>query len=588
MQAQRAERQVSGAHQHLKANLPLGSAQNARHGGGGLGVSDLKLDDIIIELSARNALGLAVLVVLLVIPLGVSLMPRNGEPEKTPPLVKLQKQMGLEQLNGGWFFLATLLWGALFGTLIMGLLSVLWGLITDTIPNAGDTDAIWDWRFAIIKLTALTATLGAVVAFPFTLIRLNLIRRQTASSEASLELETVQFFEERLEKALKNMSSRYEHKWRERSQSLSKEEANQVTEWSTFSETRENIELRVAGISQLEGIAREGQKAWLRVRSLLNGFVTQNAPISTASINPRRYYEELKNQGGSDVQILDRYGVSPDIEDTEYMWEWLAGIKMREDINQALQVLGRLQSKYNKTKNTQHVISILENIDIKNNLSNLNLQKAFLQNADLSDSNFEFTALEGATVQDSQLNRCNFQKSKWNGSQVIFANFDDSDFTHCNWDLINWQHSSCLRAKFQSGIIAESDLVRLDCSHANFNYAHFISSQLCHVKFKRCQLVSSRFTHCHLDACIFDECEDFSTLIFAKTGLANIDLREIDVTQEQIDQCFGDKSVKLPKHIKRPANWPDWDLGSDLNFQEYVKWRSLSNPSEYVAPDNPS
>ena len=45
---------------------------------------------------------------------------------------------------------------------------------------------IFEWRFAMVRLTALTATFGAVIAFPFTIVRLALNRQDADTATQAL------------------------------------------------------------------------------------------------------------------------------------------------------------------------------------------------------------------------------------------------------------------------------------------------------------------------------------------------------------------------------------------------------------------
>ena len=64
-----------------------------------------------------------------------------------------------------------------------------------------------------------------------------------------------------------------------------------------------------------------------------------------------------------------------------------------------------------------------------------------------------------------------------------------------------------------------------------------------------------------------------------------VDYTAIPVSQEQIDQMFGDGSVKLPEDLRRPAHWPKAVLDWGAFDQEWRKWRD--DPSTYTPPPKP-
>ncbi len=98
-------------------------------------------------------------------------------PAGSTSLSRLQKKLGTEGLNPRLFLICVMLWLVIFLLLFAGLLVQ----IMDVIRIAGPTDTTdqIDWRFAVAKLTAMTAVLAAVVAFPVTLVRLGQTRAQT-------------------------------------------------------------------------------------------------------------------------------------------------------------------------------------------------------------------------------------------------------------------------------------------------------------------------------------------------------------------------------------------------------------------------
>ena len=94
------------------------------------------------------------------------------------PLVRLQNTLSLGKMNSGLFLLALLLWGVIFGALFIGILTQVWDLVSINMASLAEEGGTSLWRFTLTKLAALTAVLGAVIAFPVTLVRLELIRAQ--------------------------------------------------------------------------------------------------------------------------------------------------------------------------------------------------------------------------------------------------------------------------------------------------------------------------------------------------------------------------------------------------------------------------
>lgn len=106
------------------------------------------------------------------------------KPEKREaPLPRLQAALGMD-IPSGLFAAGAVLWGLIFIALFLGLL---WTIASAAVHGPALTrEEQTALRFILISLAALTATLGAVVAFPLTLIRVRLNRRQTDTAEEGL------------------------------------------------------------------------------------------------------------------------------------------------------------------------------------------------------------------------------------------------------------------------------------------------------------------------------------------------------------------------------------------------------------------
>ncbi len=108
-------------------------------------------------------------------------MLRHGALTLPARLDRLPRDFGLSDLSPAIFWTAAILWGALVLTLTAGL----FGLILETLFHAtvrsSDPEA-WDFRFLLAQVVALTGVLGALVALPFTLVRIALTRAQNATA----------------------------------------------------------------------------------------------------------------------------------------------------------------------------------------------------------------------------------------------------------------------------------------------------------------------------------------------------------------------------------------------------------------------
>ncbi|MFD3190720.1 pentapeptide repeat-containing protein [Sedimentitalea sp. HM32M-2] len=126
--------------------------------------------------------------------------------DRVSPVERMRDALGLSGLNGGVFFLALCLWATLFLSLVAGLLWLIWQVIYTQPP--GSRQAVWDWRFTLGQMVALTGVLGAVVALPFTLVRIRLSREQTAIADQQKRIADEALFNDKIKAAADDLHAR--------------------------------------------------------------------------------------------------------------------------------------------------------------------------------------------------------------------------------------------------------------------------------------------------------------------------------------------------------------------------------------------
>ncbi len=98
----------------------------------------------------------------------------------------LQERFGLSDLPIPVLLGIVAFWGCIFFLLSVGLVALILEVFLQGIPAFEDKDAIWQWRFSLAKLVTLTGVLGAVVALPFTVLRIALSRAQVDTARDAL------------------------------------------------------------------------------------------------------------------------------------------------------------------------------------------------------------------------------------------------------------------------------------------------------------------------------------------------------------------------------------------------------------------
>ncbi len=305
----------------------------------------------------------------------IAQLPLSRYTGKPAPFDVFMEKLGLSQINSGLVFLAGLLWVAVFTLLFGGLVKLIWNIIVSPLPTQ---DTIWDWRFALAKLTALTGVLAAVVALPFTLIRLKLTREQTENATESL-------YNEKMNNAVADLYSQ-----------------RQVTEWKdgiASNGWQDDIPRRNGAIDRLKGLTDENPALRPRVDRLLSVYLRELS----------REYPPKK---------------PPEDARPEALKEWADKLRPpRSDMENAAQTLSRLQRP--PWRVGEERLPDLHGMNLQGfnlqalNFENANLSGARLQGAILVEARLQGAILFGARLQGAYLHEARLQ-----GAILVEAQFD--------------------------------------------------------------------------------------------------------------------------------------------------------------------
>ena len=271
----------------------------------------------------------------------------SESPSGHTPLARVQDNLGLSGWPP-WIILCTFsIWAVVFLALLVGVFATLAALPTAFATTTAADPAL---RWTLLTLTAVTGALGAVVALPLTLIRVNATQRQTVAAEQGLVTD-------RINTAVASLGADKDHNRLARTVTYGLNDTKHTVfedhktpatlpagaedihyaDWQTLAQTIPNMEVRIGAILALGRIARENLAFHVQVMQILCAYVRENAPADSA-------------------RTLTLPDQPPD--DNENMWEewmWIewreqaraaieafrAGLTPRADIQTALEVLGR-------------------------------------------------------------------------------------------------------------------------------------------------------------------------------------------------------------------------------------------------------
>lgn len=317
-----------------------------------MNATDNITDSIANNITDPQGLGALVAVLLVLAMVIVLLIPAQSR--LFGPANRLKDNMGLAQVNPGILVIASAFWLVIFSLLTLGLIGLIWELIRQAVPDINDRQEIWNWRFALVKLTALTATLGAVVVLPITMQRLRLTRQQADTAAEAL-------LNDKINTAADDLHAR---------RLVTMNPTEKQDRWDYH---QDDIVRRNAAIDRLFGLAEESPDIAPRIARMLCVYVRE---LSAENL-PQEVPEEAT---------------------PEQLRDWAQELKAcRSDMENAVQTLGRLQA-------IDGVDPGKVAIDLRGaNLQGFDLQGASLEKARLDGAQMQGADLRGAQMQGADL-----------------------------------------------------------------------------------------------------------------------------------------------------------------------------------------
>ncbi|MDF3421384.1 pentapeptide repeat-containing protein [Sulfitobacter sp. M57] len=345
---------------------------------------------------------------------------------------ELQSKLGGDGFSVFWFWVAASFWGILFLLLFGGLVWTVIDIIVSLIPSEGQADQIWSWRFSVLKLASLTAVLGAVVALPFTLMRLNLTNTQVETAYEALT-------NNKMDISVADLHAQ-----------------RQITRWDGDTASngwQDDITRRNGAIDRLLGLVEENKDLRPRVDRLLTV-----------------YLRELTRE----------FPAEPVPEDAtpRALATWASRLTAkRSDMENAVQVLSRLP-RPDWAKGEQRLPD-LQGINMQGfKLSRLflqqaNLSEAQLQGASLSWAQLQGADLSGAQLQGAHLSRTQLQGAHLLGTKLQGAYLSGAQLQGANLVEAQLQGAHFLGTKLQGAHLSGTKLQGADLSWAQLQGADF-------------------------------------------------------------------------------------------------------------------
>ena len=301
----------------------------------------------------------------------------------------LRAKLWAEGLPRPIFTIALLFWLAVFLSLFVGLLHLIW-----TVLLVGFEEEAKEFRFLLAKITALTAVLGAVVALPFTVIRLRITAEQNRHAEDSL-------FNDKLNAAIADLHAQR--------QVTILEDGRRIDVW------QDDVVRRNGAIDRLEALAKENTEFAQRIANMLSVYLKELTREYPAKTPP------------SDID-----------HDGLYSWYLFLDVA-RPDMEKAAQTMGRLQLLCGSKHEKLHI-----------DLSGVNLQAFDLQSLNFQDADFSFSDASRAKFTATNLSKSRFTGACLRSSSFVVANMKSTTLGFTSLEDAEFTGADLTEAKFGS------------------------------------------------------------------------------------------------------------------------------------------
>jgi len=536
----------------------------------------------IVEALFRHPLAWVFIVLLLVVLLILSetaqRAPADGN--RAGLLRRWARSMGLDALPMWLFLLICLTWLLIFLTLLLGLYLMIWGLIWAEVPSGGAET--WDWRFGLAQIVALTTILGAVIALPLTMQRLRLASRQTETAEQGL-------ITDRINKAVEGLG------------------AEKTARRDGEERTQPNLEVRIGAIYALERIARDSDRDHVQIMEILCAYIRHNAPAPVEDDWPGLEMRQSEEDGPLGADWEERLAAFREAQERSK-----TGLKVREDIQTALTVIGRRGPRqrrleagwgteadfvfdmpcpdYDEPEDGHDPAKLDEYLQELSNWKSrldgysgyrLDLRRCNLRGADLSELNFNGAMLGNTHLQGADLIGTRLKGGNLWHTQLQDACADNAELQGADLYGVRMQRATAISAQFQGADMEGARMQQAELAFSVMHGANLTLSGLEGSSLTLSQMQGTLIQGTWLAGTIFSYFPDITGADFRGSALRKSSLGRMSPIESHLPVMFGDDSVTLPDGA-RPAHWPDWELDIETFHSEWRRWRA--DPEGYGPP----
>ena len=357
------------------------------------------------------------------------------------------------------------------------------------------------------------------------------------------------------------------------------------SDWADVTETVPNLEVRLGAIYALERIAQDSERDHITVMETLCAYIRENAPASEAKDHDLGEWPEYPEDASPEDRKVRGEKLRVRHQNLK---DWAdALLSPRVDIQAALTVIGRRSDERIEFERRQKRSFRLD-------LRNTNLRKADLtrakldhalltharmEGAELRAARMERANLEGARMERANLREARMERAELRAARMEWANLSEARMEWANLKRAQMEGANLGAARMEGAYLSEArmewaylreaSMEKVSLDGARMEGAYLIEARMERAELKRAQMEGANLHSADLKSAALTE-------TFADTSVRAADLRSDSVTQEILNNVFGDTTTKIPDRLHRPDHWDDqtmkiWE--EDPKFDAWLESR---------------
>ncbi len=216
------------------------------------------------------------------------------------------------------------------------------------------------------------------------------------------------------------------------------------------------------------------------------------------------------------------------------------------------------------------------------------LQGAILRKASAEWANFKEARMDGADLFEARLEVASFYKARMAGVILYKARMDGVVLRQAAMERADLRRAHLPWATLREARLEGANLGWAQLEYADLGSARMADAGLYKANLRRADVRLAQMTGVSLCRAVVTGVTSAPSATFHGVLFKDVDLTGLPLSQEQIDQSYGDASVILPEGIMPPPHWPDWDMPVFDNDSILTQWRFWRDcPAGYKPPRHP-